>query len=804
MKISLNWLNDYVDLSDQSPERIAELLSLHTAEVEGIEEVGAAIADVVVGEVLEREQHPDADRLSVTRVAFGAEDTVGVVCGAPNVRAGLKIAFAPVGSKLPGDLKIKRAKLRGVESCGMICSERELEMSDEHNGILELPADAPVGTKLVAYLGMQDFVFELDNKSLTHRPDLWGHYGFARELAAILGRELKPLALAQVEREAAPQQPDARFAIRIEDPASCRFYAGLEFSIEGEVGPSPEWMQRRLQAVGQRPIDLLVDLTNYLLLETGQPTHAFDRDRLRGDTILVRRAQAGETLTTLDDQQRSLIDEDLLIADAEGGIAIAGVMGGASSEVSESTQRVLLEAAHFAPTRVRRTAHRLSLRTDASSRFEKSLDPAGTWQAVERFVSLLQQTRPDAKVLGPARTAGSSDADQVSLELDPTRTAKLLGLPLDREQVAENLRRLGFLVRDQGSHLQVDVPSWRSSKDVRTPIDLVEEVGRLAGYHGIEARPLEAPIEALPPDPMRQLCRRLGSRLMGAHQAFETQGYTFLHADWAKHLDQARDAFVIVDNPVQDAVDLVRQDSIPNLLEQASANWRSHAQGALFEFGKGYFPEGDALPTQRRWLSVVLWQREEDKRHGPGSLFGRARSLVEDILRSAAASLKAVPGRERTLPGWGHPAQSLVYGDDLVVVSSVHPRVRAAVDLEDAKLVAIRFDLEGLLANAAQGGNFVAPSRFPQIKCDIALALPSGLPFAEVEKTLRQAGGKTLVSLELFDVYEEGALAEQGQRSLAFHAVLQAADRTLSEKDEQKFLRKIGQAAERLEGSLRS
>lgn len=255
---------------------------------------------------------------------------------------------------------------------------------------------------------------------------------------------------------------------------------------------------------------------------------------------------------------------------------------------------------------------------------------------------------------------------------------------------------------------------------------------------------------------------------------------------------------------MQDLVDLVRQDSIPNLIEQAASNWRSHGQGALFEFGKGYFPKGDSLPTQRRWLSVVLWQREEDKRHGPGSLFGRGRSLVEDILRCAATELNPVPGRGQELPGWGHPAQSLVYGQDVVVLSRVHPRVRAAVDLEEAKLVAIRIDLEALLASSAQGAHFVAPSRFPQIKCDIALALPTELPFAEVEQALRQVGGKTLVGLELFDVYEEGALAEQGQRSLAFHAVLQAADRTLSEKDEQKFLRKIGQAAERLGGSLRS
>lgn len=804
MLISLNWLNDYVDLSDLTPEQVGELLSLHTAEVEGIEEVGASIADVVVGEVLERDQHPDADKLSVTTVSYGAEENVGVVCGAPNVRAGLKIAFAPIGSKLPGDLKIKKAKLRGVVSCGMICSERELEMSDEHGGILELPEDAPVGVPLVEYLGLRDFVIELDNKSLTHRPDLWGHYGFARELAAILGRELKPLALAQVEREDSPSEPDDRFAVRIEDPESCRFYAGLEVSLDGAPGPSPEWMQRRLRAVGQRPIDLLVDLTNYLLLETGQPTHAFDRSKVRGDLIRVRRADAGETLTTLDDQERALTSEDLLIADAEGGVALAGVMGGANSEVGEGTSTILLEAAHFAPTRVRRTAHRLNLRTEASSRFEKMLDPAGAWEAVERFVALLQQLRPEAKVLGPARCAGSSAPDEVQLQLDASRTAELLGLSLSTEEVSDILTRLGFTVSASGDQLTVDVPSWRSSKDVRKPIDLVEEVGRLAGYHRIEAQPLVAPIEAIPADPIRQLTRRLGQRLMGAHQAFESQGYTFLHRDWADWLDQPRDSFVLVDNPVQDGVDLVRQDCVPSLLDQTAGNWRTVPSGALFEMGKGYTPQGSELPSQRRWLCVTLWQRGEEKHHGPGSAFGRARALAEDLLRTAGVEWSAATASGDDLPGWGHPAQALLYGDGGMLVSAVHPRVRAALDLAEAKLTVVRIDLEAMLAAQDQKTNFQPPSKFPAIKCDVALALPVALPYAEVEAALRKAGGKTLVDLELFDVYEEGALAEQGQRSLAFHASLQAGDRTLSDKDEQKFLRKIGEAAERLGGSLRS
>ncbi|MCH2101960.1 MAG: phenylalanine--tRNA ligase subunit beta [Planctomycetes bacterium] len=804
MLISLNWLSDYVDLSDFSAEQVGELLSLHTAEVEGIEEVGAAIADVVIGEVLECDKHPDADKLSVTRVAYGSNEEVNVVCGAPNVRAGLKVAFAPVGSKLPGNLKIKKAKLRGVVSCGMICSERELEMSDEHGGILELPEDAPVGMPLVEYLDLQDFVIELDNKSLTHRPDLWGHYGFARELAAILGRELRPMELAEVAQEVAPSEPDGRFTIRIEDANSCRFYAGLEVSLDGAGGPSPKWMQRRLRAVGQRPIDLLVDLTNYLLLETGQPTHVFDRTKVRGDLIRVRRAEEGERLKTLDDQERELTNEDLLIADAEGGVALAGVMGGANSEVGDGTSTILLEAAHFAPTRVRRTAHRLSLRTEASSRFEKTLDPVGTWQAVERFVALLRQLRPEARVLGPARVAGSSAPDAVQLELDAVRTVELLGLPLSTDEVSSILRRLGFTVVAKGDQLTVDVPSWRSSKDVRKPIDLVEEVGRLAGYHRIDAQPLVAPIEAIPADPMRSLTRRLGQRLMGAHQAFESQGYTFLQRDWATWLDQRRESFVLVDNPVQDGVDLVRQDWVPSLLDQAAGNWRAVPTGSLFEIGKGYTPQGPGLPAQQRWLCVVLWQRIEDEHHGPGSSFGRARAVAEDLLRVAGVRWAAVPAAAEQLPGGGHPAQSLTYGNGAMLVSTVHPRVRAALDLTDAKLTVVRVDLEALLEAQGRSVSFQPPSKFPAIKCDIALALPANLSFAEIEVALRKAGGKSLVELELFDVYEEGSLAAQGQRSIAFHATLQAGDRTLTDKDEQRFLKKISEVAERLGGSLRS
>ncbi len=804
MKISLNWLNDYVDLSDVSAERVSELLSLHTAEVEGMEIFGEAIQDVVVGHVVECGPHPQADKLSVTEVDYGAGESVAVVCGASNVRKGLKIAFAPVGSKLPGDFKIKKAKLRGVESRGMICSERELELSDSHEGIMELADDAPVGTPLVEYMGLLDHVFELDNKSLTHRPDLWGHYGFARELAAILERDLKPLPMAELETVDASGAGDG-VRINLKDPDGCAFYAGLRVKLDGPPKEAPEWMQRRLNAVGQRPLDDLVDLTNYILLEIGQPTHAFDLDQITGNKIRVRAANQSEVLRTLDDQDRNLQPTDLVIADGEKAVALAGVMGGLSSEVTEGTQNILLESAVFHPTRVRRTSHRLALRTEASARFEKSLDPEYAMQALRRFAYLLAEIRPQAKVVAPVLKAGDDRAPQIQLEFHPQRTAKLLGLELTAERMLDILQRLGFGVVEQGEDLSVTVPSWRATKDVTTEIDLVEEVGRLAGYHNIKPEPLMAPVEVPRKDEMREMCRRLSARMAGAHQAFETQGYTFLEDSWAERMGIEMSEFALVDNPVQEGLRLIRRDPIPSLLDQVGGNRREFPHGCLFEIGKGYEPDGDALPREKRWLAAVLWQPASEAGHGPASAFGKAKTVVDDLLRTVGiGSLRGGRQEELPAPAWAHPSRALQLPLDLGWVAAVHPALAKELGFEPGSLMSICLHMEALLeVSKKRRAKFQAPSKFPAIKVDVALALPKSVAFGEVQQALSKAGGKTLESLELFDLFEGGSLAVD-QRSLAFHAVLRAPDRTLSDKDEQKFLKKVTQTAERLGGSLRA
>lgn len=808
MKISLSWLNDFVDLRDHSAEQVADLLSLHTAEVEGVEAVGAALAQVLVGEVLECGRHPDAEKLSVTKVGFGGDQAVQVVCGAPNVAQGQKIAFAPVGTVLPGGLKLKKAKLRGQESCGMICSERELELSEEHEGILVLDPTATVGQALIDHLNIRDAVLELDNKSLTHRPDLWGHYGFARELATILKRPLKPL---EVLKEWPQVQGDV--PIELHDAEGCPKYLGLPIDLGGKPGPSPAWLRNRLIAVGQRPINDVVDLTNYLLLETGQPTHAFDMQLLKGPAIRVRAAADGELFTTLDEVERKLTPNDLVIADAERSVALAGVMGGLHTEVCSETQQVLLESAVFHPVRVRRTSKRLALRTEASSRFEKSLDPALAEQALRRFAVLLERARPQAKLLAAPSGSGEASAPEYELSLNTKRTSELLSLELSADQIAEPLERLGFTVdRGDGVNFTVGVPTWRATKDVTTDIDLVEEVGRIAGYHHVDPQPLEAPVEAPPQESLLGLARKLSDRLAGVHQGFESQSYTFLDRTWAQHLGMEPDQFVRLQNPVQDGVDLVRRDPIPSLLAQIRTNLQERDQGMLFEFAKGYQPNGDDLPEEMAWMGVVAWRRGDLPQDGPDSVFGLARGLTEDLLRTCAVfhlmrpQSQALPTESALRSNWAHPAQRLSWTskqDAVAVSAKLDPRLAGKLDLEKVEVAIVLIDMLALdTLVKGRTHKFVSPAKLPAIKVDVALALPKTVAYEKVEAGLRQAAGKLLDHIELFDRFE-GESIGAGNRSLAFHVLLRAGNRTLTDKDEQKFLTRAEKLAEQLGGSLR-
>ena len=439
MFVSMKWLARHVDLEGITPQELADNLTLSTCEVEGLEPFAPHLSKVTVGHVLEREQHPDADKLGVCKVDVGAGDPLQIVCGAPNVGPGQRVAVATVGTVLPGDFKIKKSKIRGVESVGMICSVRELDLGDEHDGIWELPdvdgAPAPIGAPLAEALDLTDWVIEIDNKSLTHRPDLWGHRGIAREVAAIFERDLKPLDLTLPEIGGG-----APFPVAVED-AACSRYLGL--AIDGaENGMAPDWMRSLLLAVGQRPIDLLVDLSNFVMLDLGQPNHAFDRGALAAGGIVVRKAAAGESITTLDGEDRSLEESDLLITSGGEAVALAGIMGGEGSKVQAGTGQLLLECATFDATTVRRTSSRLALRTDSSARFEKTLDPTLPEKAAAHFARLLHDLQPGVTFPLALSDVGEWSDPATSIHVRGDVVRRDLGVDLDDAGIEDILTRL--------------------------------------------------------------------------------------------------------------------------------------------------------------------------------------------------------------------------------------------------------------------------------------------------------------------------------------------------------------------------
>ncbi|HTE05831.1 MAG TPA: phenylalanine--tRNA ligase subunit beta [Planctomycetota bacterium] len=797
MFLSLNWLNDHVDLAGLSPDEIAQALTLKTALIEGFVDQRAALAGVVVGEVLESGRHPGADRLSLCRVAFGGERPASVVCGAPNVAAGQKILFAPVGTSLPNGVKLKASRIRGELSEGMICAEDELGLGPEHDGILVLDAGLVPGTPVAALSGLADVVFEIDNKSITHRPDLWAHRGFARELAAIFRRALKPLPL-----HAGLAQGDAGPEISLQEGSGCPLYMGL--CLTAAPGRSPDWLRFRLIACGMRPRNLLVDLSNYVMLELGQPTHPFDRARLAGDRIEVRRALAGETLATLDGIERRLTAEDTVIADGARSVAIAGIMGGSETEVSDGTREVFLESAAFDPIAVRRTSSRLGLRTDALARFEKCLDPALVEQALRRYADLLRRLAPEAVIAGAFRVGGAVPAPRItSLRLPLALVTSRLGLALDPAEIAGALQSVGFRAGPDGpGMLQVGVPSWRATRDISIEEDLVEEVGRLVGYDRVPAREPSGPLRLGVRDPLFVVEERLRDSLCLAQGFTETAGYSTVSDGALAAVGLSGAALPALRNPLQQDAARLRPSVVPGLLQRLESWLRHESPARLCEVGRGYATGEDGLVRESRELGALLaWTASNDAREVARELQGVARLALRAAGFRDASARSWTPDEERP---WFHPRRTaeLLLGDVVVArFGAVAPRVLAALDARGAAGLLV-FDIAALAGCDAPGARYVPVSRFPPARFDLAFVLPYDVSVEQLERTLRETAPRTLQRLEAFDVYRGKPLSED-ERSVAFHLVFQAADRTLAEADTDKARARLVAAAESIGARLR-
>jgi len=766
MKASLRWLSDLLG-APLEPAETRERLAMLGAVVDAVEPLHQDLAEVVVGLVLEVARHPNADRLSLCKVDAGG-GVLSVVCGATNVTAGRRYPFARVGVTLPGGVVLERRKIRGEVSEGMLCSARELRLGDDHEGILELESDAAPGTPLLAALPVADTRLEIDVGA--NRPDLLCHVGLARDLGASLGR---PVRLPELLAPAAPRPPRAVRAagsagetggvpVAIEDAGGCpRYLAAVVRGVR--VGPSPAWLRRRLEAVGARAINNVVDATNYLLLEVNQPLHAFDLAKLRGPRIVVRRARAGEEIVTLDGSRRRLEPGMTVIADAEAPQAVAGVMGGAASEVSEATTDLLLECAYFDPRRTRATRRALGLSTEASYRYERGIDPEALPAHLARALELLTAVA-GGTVVGAPVDVYPHPAPPLTVFLRDARVAHLLGVEIARGDIERSLTALGCVVSPKDDRLAVQVPTFRP--DLTREVDLIEEVARVVGYERVPAEMRPQRPGTVPDAPSERQAaglRRLFTA-MGLHEAS-------LSSLGPRHGDRA----VEVRNPLSQEEAFLRSALLPGLVRRVEHNWRVQQRDVrLFELGHVFLAAEPPAP-----LPV-------EEVHVAGVVTGARRPAHWGDAAPTDFDLFDAKGLLEAALAHGHPgACAQAEGDHLVAKDGAGRQVGWAGELAaDRPAWGGRvFGFEVVLGDAAPPAVRVTPlPAWPAVQADVALVLPDGLSAAAVEATLRQGAGPLLESVGAFDEYR-GAPLEPGTRSVAWRLAFRASDRTLRDAE---------------------
>lgn len=787
MNVSLKWLSEYVDLNGYAAGELAERITRGGIEVDAVVSRNRGVRKVVVGHVVERKQHPDADRLSVCTVDAGTGEQLTIVCGAPNVAAGQKVPVALVGAVLPENFKIKKAKLRGVESHGMICSAKELGLNDKllpkeiQEGILVLPDAAEVGEPIENVLGLDDDVLELD---LTpNRSDALSMIGVAHEVGALLEREVRlPEVDAAKHEDSGLAGAGERFPIAIAAPEDCSRYTGRV--IEGvRIQPSPLWLQNRLMAAGIRPINNVVDVTNYVMLEYGQPLHAFDADRLTGGRIEVRRARPGETLVTLDDVERKLEPHMLLITDGERPVALAGVMGGADSEVTDETTNIFLESAHFAGATVRRTSRQLGLRSEASLRFEKETDPAAVVPALNRAAAMIAELAGGRLAPGIAEAVAEQRTPAV-VSVALQKTNDLLGTDLSAADVAAIFDRLGFPYEQRDGAFVVTVPTRRG--DITLDVDLIEEIARIYGYDRIPTTRMQGDVTAGGLN-KSQAVRREIRRLLSAGGMHEVIAYSLTGPDKARTFNRFNpDAVPIrVAMPLSEDRSVLRISLLPNLLDAAVHNvHRNEHDLALFELGSVFLHEADklsTLPVEKMRLALLLTGRR-----APTSWSGEGEAIDFYDLKGRIDSLirhfnLPEPVWEAAQVAGLHPGRTaeIRLGSRLLgYAGQLHPTLQADMDLADTYVAEL--DLELLVEAADYAIDFRPLPRYPAVTRDIAVVVPRTLEAAGLTEAVQQAAGDTLETVQVFDIFESAQLGPD-HKSVALSLRFRHPERTLTD-----------------------
>ena len=783
MLISLNWIRDFVDLpSDLDPQQLAERFTRTTAEVDGVSQINIDAKGLIAARVIEAKNLPDTRNLRLVTLDVGNGKQMQTVSAAPVLHVQTSVVYAPPGAGIKGHPEMTTAKVAGCDSQGLILPGESIGISMALQEAIFLPDDTPPGTILSPEL-FEDWVIEVDNKSITHRPDLWGHYGIAREIAAICKLPLKPypvVTLESLQKESLPEIP-----IAIADSTACRRYTGL--LLEGvPTQPAPLWLQLRLGHVGQRPISGLVDLTNYIMLDLGQPMHAFDAAKV--EHIKVDRAKKNENFRTLDGSERALTDQDLMIQCNGKSVALAGVMGGLETEVTDATKTLLLESANFAPVTVRKTAIRLGLRTDASARFEKSLDPSHTVLAIQRFVELAKPMYPDMRVTSRLSDCYPKPAGLVYVDVNLANVNRAMGREVPIDEITNILKPLGFTIESDAEKMTVSVPSFRATGDVSIEADVIEEIARTIGYDNIEPTMPRVSVRRIEPNALHQLEQRSLEFFTMGRGFHEIHGYLWHDAEWLAQLAIDPGPCVEMKNPAANGLHLLRRSLIPNMLASIAKNRYYFTTLSMLELGS-VFEKGQSEDHEFRHIACIHARRAKS---AEDSLLDRLKSDIEawawQHFASGATFHQTSPEPDKP---WRHPTRTALIrigGRDAGYISVIDMSLRRAMDehLTAWGIAWAEIRLSGLESQPHRTEPLHGVPEQPLIEMDFSIVVEVNTHYESVANALADFTHPLLKRMRYVGSYQ-GESIGQGRRSLTFKTAIGHDDRTLVDEDATAF-----------------
>lgn len=782
MLISIDWIKDFVNVPDLSPKEIGSKFTLATAEVEDVISTGDVFDKIKVVEIVSFEKHPEADKLNLVTFKINETETRRVVCGASNVKVGIKIPYACIGLTLPNGMTLEPKKIRGVLSEGMLCSQEELGLPETIDGIFELPSDTPIGMSMLEFLKMKkDVVLDVDNKSLTHRPDLWGHFGIAREFSAIFETPLKNRfdeswqknLMAKFTTDASPMK------VKLQGESSCLSYFGL--SVDGvKVTEAPEWMKARLTTCGLRSINSIVDISNYVMLELGFPLHIFDREEIAGDTVVIKSLDSETKFTTLDEVERNLIPGDTVIADNNGPLVLAGIMGGKSSGVSEKTTKVFIEVANWKAAMTRRTSTRLGLRTDSSQRYEKSLDSHMALRTMLRTLELILELNPGAKVVGKLEYDGIdlSKKENLVISSSTSKISKTLGKDISFEKIKSILNYLDFNVSGSAEDFKITVPTNRSTKDVEFQEDIIEEIGRIIGFDNISP---VSPLDGIAPvklSQMQKLQRRVRDFLVLQAKSYEVMTYPLIGEALLKKVNFENKEPLKLYNSLSQDNSIMRPSMIPSFLEALELNAKYTDRFRMFEIGRTYTSNKETFAKEAMQLCVGFYNKDE-------SPFIELLNYAQALLNSLGLSFDLVEPNPKfpsnVLPSeWNgvHPVEIRnfrVMGKINASLFSVHPLVLKNLKAKGHYSMFI-LDLSAISDLSLKDKIKYKPlNKFPSSTFDWTVTLNAQDYVGDALKVAQKTKLKELESVEILDIYPLG-----DKKYVTFRAILTDENGTLS------------------------